>query len=77
MREGRGWGEGGGWASWGGVIVTAAAAAACRGQWPAVRLIAVACRGGGGGTRQGTVRVARDGAGDVSLSLSAMGHVTL
>ena len=45
-----------------------------RGQWPAVRLIVVARRGGGGSMRQGAVRVARDGAGDESLSL--MGDVT-
>ena len=45
-----------------------------RGQWLAVKPIVVACRGGGGGTWQGTVWVAHDGAGDESLSL--MGHVT-
>ena len=41
---------------------------------PAVRLIVVGRRGGGGSMRQGVVRVARNGAGDES-SLS-MGHVT-
>ena len=50
-------------------------AAAGRGQQPAVRLIVVAHRGGGGsGTQQGTVWVAHDGAGDESSS--SMGHIT-
>ena len=48
--------------------------AACRGQWLAVRLIVVAHRGDSGGMWQGMVWVARDGAGDVLLSL--MGHIT-
>ena len=38
-----------------------------------VRSIVVACSGGGGGMRQGVVRVARDRAGD-ELS-SSMGHI--
>ena len=48
--------------------------AAHRGQRPAVRLIVVARRGGGSGMQQGTVRVARDRAGDESSS--SMGDVT-
>ena len=49
------------------------AAVACRGQGPAVRLIVVAGRGGGGGMWQGVVQVARDRAGVGSSS--SMGHV--
>ena len=54
-----------------------AAVAARRGQQPVVRLAAVACRGSGGGTQQGgrVVRVAYNGAGDISSSSLAMGHV--
>ena len=49
------------------------AVAAHRGQWPAVRPIVVARRGGGGSMWQGVVQVAHDGAGD-ELS-SSMGYV--
>ena len=51
-----------------------AAVAARRGQQPVVRLIVVACRGGGSGMRQGVVRVTHNGARDELSSL--MGHVT-
>ena len=64
MCEGREWGEGGGWALWGGV-----GRHHCDGsgrRWwrhveerPVVRSIVVARRGSGGGTWQGVVRVAR------------------
>ena len=47
-----------------------------RGQQPAVRPIAVAHRGSSGSMQQGTVWVAHNGARDVSLSSSVMGHIT-